>query len=166
MARKKYYHLIQQRVAFLRKDGSKTIRMAYKPPTINELGDVFEHVYTGIESERNSAVKYAFKACKLDLDNPFHWADLLRALCELSFTREQTQNQKRDKKFFAQLKRDRAAVFKKYPSLKQLAQAEKLKTEFASQYGHLEPVTIRRLFSEKAKRPSPAKRLIPFKNRS
>jgi len=164
VARKKYFELIKERVEALSEDRDKMLRLGTTPPTIDELGDVFKHVYTGIASERHSAVKYAFKVCKLDLDNPFHWADLLHALCELTLTRKQPQHQKRDRKFFADLRRDRSAVREKYPSLKQLAQAEKLKAEFPRRYGHLTAGTIRRLFSENAKRKLPPKRLISLKN--
>jgi hypothetical protein len=163
VSRKQYFQLIKKRVDALREDRKKMHRIGSSPPTIAELGDVFAHVYTTIESEPNSPVRHAFRECKLKLDNPFHWADLLRALCDLNFSSKQSANPKRTSVFLAQLRRDRVHVLKKDSSASQTKQAQMMKAEFPDQYGGYKIASIRRLFSVKAKRQAPPKRLILFR---
>lgn len=139
------------------------IRLSRDPPTIREFGNVFEHVYQTILSERHSSVRHAFRQCNLDLDNPFHWADLLRALCDLNFTIEQNVNQTRTPAFIKQLTRHRAYIRAKFPKLKSEDQAKKMKAEFPDEYGYLEIASIRRLFYSRPKRKNNSKRLIIIK---
>ena len=134
MARKKYADLIQKRVHALRVSRDVMLYLGDDTPNINVLGDVFQRVYLGIEDQDESSIKRAFTECDLSLDNPFHWADLLRVLCDLHFGPKRNEGKKkRTVEFFEQLKEDRLFLAVQGCS-GQTAQARKLKEEFPGRY--------------------------------
>jgi hypothetical protein len=157
MTRKPYFEIVQKRVASLREGSDKMMRtgtiLGKEPPGIEELGDVFQHVYTTIEGENDSSIVRAFEACELDLDNPFHWADLLRALCDLHFSSRRSAKLKLTPAFFETLQQDRAHIRKEYPT--QLEQAKRLMTLFPVRYGHYDNAnSFRRVFPKQVRKRS------------
>jgi hypothetical protein len=136
MTRKPYADLIKERVGALSESKDVMLYWGEGRPSTSTLGHVFEHVYMKIEAKRKNPIMRAFRDCDLDLDNPFHWADLLRVLCDLHFApRKNPGKRKRTPEFFRALRHDRTSVVKKHGRVGQSAQARLLASEFPERYG-------------------------------
>jgi hypothetical protein len=151
MTRKPYAQLVKERVAMLSASEEKMLRWGKSPPGIEELGDVFQHVYQGIESE-DSPIMRAFRDCDLDIDNPFHWADLLKVLCDLHFAdKKKPKPRVRTTEFFAVLKKDRASL-RRQGVIKPSAQAAKLLSGFDGRYSLFKSKTLLRIMQQQDQR--------------
>jgi hypothetical protein len=151
MPRKPYHQIVKRRVAALRVDDS--VMLGPDAPTAIVVGQTFEHVYTSIRDQGDSPIVRAFVACDLELNNPFHWANLLEVFCNLHFSPRKQVIKIRTKEFVAQLQRDRALVAQRFPNAKtQMDQAKRLRQEFKERYGSYHPNSLRRLFKSNRSR--------------
>lgn len=134
MPRKNYADLFKTGTRALRESRDVMLYSGTGPPGIDTLGDVFQHVYRGIEKEEESSIKRAFADCDLSLDNPFHWADLLRVMCDLHYGPQRNEGKKtRTPAFYEQLRTDRLSLAAQGCS-GQSAQARKLRNIFPTRY--------------------------------
>jgi hypothetical protein len=153
MGRKPYHELVKERVSFLQVDPKKMLRVGRGKPSDRELGDVFKETCRRIQQEDDSAILRAFDACDLDLDNPFHWGDLMRVFCDLHFAKRKTKNRVRTQDFADRVAKDAAVIRGKYGNLTQERIAEHLMKDFPERYGKYKGVkSVRRLFSRKSGR--------------
>ena len=149
MSRKRYQKRLNENVHAFQTAGKKMVRCGAAPPSREELGEVFEHVYSVIESDSAGPIARAFEKYGLDLANPFHWAHLLEILCDLHFNKK-PRTRKLDDAFHRQLTADRALVTQKHPEFTQLEQAAYLRRKFPSRYGsYKDAKSLRRVFSTK-----------------
>lgn len=148
MTRKPYFDLIQQAVTRIR-DGAGIWRLGENaPPSREELGEAFEHVYTTIQDlGPNDPIVRAFEACELDLHTPFHWEHLIRAFCEIHFAPKKAPKKTvRTEAFYNDLERDIAQIRQKHGDLSDTKFSELLVASFP-RYGHLSQQTVRRTIS-------------------
>jgi hypothetical protein len=149
MSRKRYQKRLNENVHAFQTAGKKMVRFGAGPPSREELGEVFEHVYSGIESDSAGPIARAFNEYELDLANPFHWAHLLEILCDLHFNKK-PRKRKLDEAFHRQLATDRALVKQNQPEFTQLEQAAYLRRKFPQRYGDYKSAeSLRRVFSAK-----------------
>jgi hypothetical protein len=154
MTRKPYYKLIQARIEKLLAGDQLLYRVGKikdpdSRPSIEDLGDVFKHIYEGVEQNPEDPIARAFEACDLDLDNPFHWEQLLRVVCELHFCPKKKQPTKRTPEFKGRLDEHREILFSEDPEMTQVDQAKKLKDRYPEQYKDLKVQSLRRIISER-----------------
>lgn len=156
MPRKPYHQIVKNRVAALRVDNS--VMLGPDKPIAIVLGEVFEHVYSNILDQDDSPIVRAFDACDLEINNPFHWANLLEVFCDLHFSPRKQEVKIRTREFLAQLQQDRAFVAQNFREDKtQAAQAKRLCQEFKERYGSYEPSSLRRLFASNRARKTKAR---------
>jgi hypothetical protein len=145
MTRKPYSTLIEQAVSKVSEGAGVWRLVENEPPSWEDLGEAFEHVYTTIQNlGPNDPIVRAFERCKLNLNTPFHWEHLLRAVCEIHFAPKKTPGKTvRTEAFYNDLERDIAQIRKEHGHLNDTELSDKLVKSFAS-YSHLKAPTLRR----------------------
>jgi hypothetical protein len=153
VTRKPYADIVKKKVEELRTSVKIMVRLgAADPerPDHNELGDVFDHVYRHIEAQgEKSAIMRAFAACDLHIENPFHWANLMSAFCELHFPPPRRSGPtKRTDEFFNTLSKRRAQLAKILGRVGVEQEAKLLRKKYPTDYGNITSATLRRIIAD------------------
>jgi hypothetical protein len=87
------------------------------------------------KGQRDKSIVKAFIAAGLDHNSPAHWRELLRIFCEVHFGDQRTKP-KRDIATLVQVAADYLQIRRKFPKLKGMPFAEKMRRMFPDRYNY------------------------------